>query len=158
MRGVCQLYAADYSCVGFSLPKVCRDAVGDEAAGDEAVADDAAEVEWAVSVEAEIQEVLGIEHKQSLSGTQGSSEQNQNQDHKVKGGVGQNVVYPGEWHDTDVGLATHVQRTDADTRTLLKTLTTYLSVVGRYCEIFRNLSKLFIPIVFSNRGPHTGHD
>ncbi len=121
VRGVCQLYAADYSCLGFSLPKVCRDAVGDEAAGDEAVADEAAEVGWAVSVEAEIQE------------------QNQHQDHKVKGGEGQNAVYPGEWHDTDVGLATHVQLADADTRTLLKTLTKHLLVshlvVGRYCEI-----------------------
>ena len=122
VRGVCQLYATDYSCLGFSLPKACRDAVGDEAAGDEAagdeaVADKAADVGWAVSVEAEIQE------------------QSQHQDHKVKGWERQNAVYPGECHDTDVGLATHVQLADADTRTLLKTLTKHLLVshlvVGR---------------------------
>ena len=81
MRDVCALYAIDYSCLGFTLPAVCRiqslhslDQV-DQAPGMGEAADRAGKI--------------GI----VLPGRDASTD-----------AWAHNAVYPVEWHDTDVGL------------------------------------------------------
>ena len=83
VRGICELYAVDYSCLGFSVPAVCRNQSLrslDQAPGVGKVVDGAAG--WAPWL------------ADRGAGT---------------GRWAQNAVYPGEWHDTDVGLPSLVR-------------------------------------------------
>jgi hypothetical protein len=96
MRGVCALYAIDYSCLGFQLPAVCRNQSLhslDQAPGMGEAADGAAK-----------------------GGTVPPGRDTSTN------AWAQNAVYPAEWHDTDVGLPAVVRDLELPTVELLDAL------------------------------------
>ena len=99
VRGVCALYAADYECLGFTLPEECRPETL-AAMGEEEASKPGAEEEGAPQETSKLP----------------------------------SAIYPGEWHDSDLGVAALPHEASPPTQDLVEALTLHASRAAACAE------------------------